>query len=61
MDPILIKMKGAFLAIVGYKAEIADGTPHLMVTYASRQEMAKDGSPANYKPSGFILLCLCKL
>ena len=54
-------MKGSYFAIVAKKDESFKNNGSIIFIYGSIQEISKhENTKTQYKPSGFVILCLCK-
>ena len=56
--PLLSRIKGSFLAIVGKKDELLATNNKVLVVDGSSQELGNNENNRSYKPSGMVLLCL---
>ena len=54
-------MKGGYLYIVAKKEELVKNNENIICIDGSSQEISKhNNTKTQYKPSGFVILCLCK-
>ena len=59
--PLLSRIKGSFLAIVGKKDDILATNNKVLVVDGSSQELGNNENNKGYKASGMVLLCLVTL